>query len=102
MLINAVRSSLFNSWWLAKTWTNSTAPCLVAALEINGTTGPYLTGWIMVAICLVMTWFATEKRRRQNFERFFYTHHLAIPFFLLWQLHGVSGTARCPMSASYC
>ncbi|GAA6004014.1 uncharacterized protein JCM10292_005838 [Rhodotorula paludigena] len=84
-----VISHLFNSWWLAKTWTNSTAPCLVAALEINGTTGPYLTGWIMVAICLVMAWFATEKRRRKNFERFFYTHHLAIPFFLLWQLHGM-------------
>ena len=34
-----------------------------------------------------MIWFALEKRRRANFERFWYSHHLFILFFALWQLH---------------
>jgi NADPH oxidase len=40
----------------------------------------------------VMVYFAIEKRRRApngGFERFWYTHHLFIPFFILWQLHGM-------------
>jgi NADPH oxidase 2 len=40
-------------------------------------------------ICL-MTIFATslEKPRRANFERFWYTHHLFIVFFVFWSVHG--------------
>lgn len=40
----------------------------------------------MTIILLVMVWFAMEKRRRKNFERFWYLHHLFIPFFILWQV----------------
>jgi NADPH oxidase 2 len=34
-------------------------------------------------------WYAMEKKRRANFERFWYTHHLFIVFFINWQLHGM-------------
>jgi hypothetical protein len=46
----------------------------------------------MTAALAVMVWFAVEKRRRQpkgGFEKFWYTHHLFIVFFLCWQLHGM-------------
>jgi NADPH oxidase len=36
-----------------------------------------------------MVWFALEKNRRANFEKFWYSHHLFIIFFILWQLHGM-------------
>ncbi|KAJ7621000.1 FAD-binding domain-containing protein [Roridomyces roridus] len=61
-------------------------------ISANFTIGPLITGWLMW-ICLgVMVWFAAKKRRTGptgNFERFWYTHHLFIPFFILWQLHGM-------------
>ena len=51
--------------------------------------GPALTGWIMTACLFTMVWFAMEKRRRANFERFWYSHHLFLVFFINWQLHGM-------------
>ncbi|KAJ7653160.1 NADPH oxidase [Mycena polygramma] len=61
-------------------------------LSANFTIGPLITGWLMW-ICLgTMVYFAMEKRRGAKgggFERFWYTHHLFIPFFVLWQLHGM-------------
>jgi NADPH oxidase len=45
--------------------------------------------WIALG---VMVYYAMEKRRRTpngGFEKFWYTHHLFIPFFILWQLHGM-------------
>jgi len=61
----------------------------VIFLLTNFATGPGITGWLMW-ICLgVMVFFAMEKRRRVNFEKFWYTHHLFIAFFVLWQLHGM-------------
>ncbi|KZT00716.1 NADPH oxidase [Laetiporus sulphureus 93-53] len=58
-------------------------------LLANFTTGPGVTGWIMTAALGIMVWYAMEKRRRANFERFWYSHHLFIVFFLNWQLHGM-------------
>ncbi len=55
----------------------------------NFISGPLLTGWIMTAALGVMVWYAMEKRRRANFEKFWYTHHLFIVFFINWQLHGM-------------
>ncbi|KAG7445186.1 NADPH oxidase [Guyanagaster necrorhizus] len=55
----------------------------------NVVTGPGLTGWIMTIALGIMVWYAMEKRRRANFERFWYTHHLFIVFFINWQLHGM-------------
>lgn len=62
---------------------------IVAFLAANFATGPGATGWIMTVCLGVMILFATEKRRRSNFERFWYSHHLFIPFFICWQLHGM-------------
>lgn len=44
----------------------------------NFWTGPGLTGWIMTIILWAMIWFAMEKRKRANFERFWYTHHVRL------------------------
>ncbi|EIW68732.1 hypothetical protein TREMEDRAFT_32037 [Tremella mesenterica DSM 1558] len=62
---------------------------VVGFLEYNFWTGPGLTGWIMWAALGTMVWFAIEKRRRAHFERFWYSHHLFVVFFLGWQLHGM-------------
>lgn len=61
----------------------------VAFLAANFATGPGITGWIMTACLGVMVFFAIEKRRRAHFERFWYSHHLFIIFFVCWQLHGM-------------
>ena len=64
----------------------------VQFLILNFATGTGITGWIMTAALSTMVWFAVEKRRRQpkgGFEKFWYTHHLFIVFFLCWQLHGM-------------
>lgn len=63
----------------------------IVFLEANFVSGPGITGWIMTAALGVMVWFAWEKRRRTpgNFEKFWYTHHLFIVFFICWQLHGM-------------
>lgn len=67
----------------------TTGQRIVVFLEANFTTGPGATGWFMT-ICLgIMVWFAMEKRRRANFEKFWYSHHLFVFFFLAWQLHGM-------------
>ena len=61
----------------------------VAFLNANFATGPGVTGWIMTASLGIIVFFAAEKRRRANFERFWYSHHLFIVFFICWQLHGM-------------
>ncbi|KAJ7584892.1 NADPH oxidase isoform 2 [Mycena floridula] len=51
--------------------------------------GPAVTGWIMWIALGAMAWTARESKRRENFERFWYTHHLFIVFFINWQFHGM-------------
>ena len=58
-------------------------------IAANFLTGPGLTGWIMWLALGIMVWYAMEKRRRAHFERFWYSHHLFIVFFINWQLHGM-------------
>lgn len=69
--------------------STTTLGSLVHAILCNVSTGPFLTGWLMLALLVVMALFAAEKRRRAHFERFQFTHLLFLPFFALWQLHGV-------------
>jgi len=57
--------------------------------QANFATGPGVTGWLMTIILFVIVFFSTEKSRRANFEKFWYTHHLFVVFFILWQLHGM-------------
>ncbi|GAA6056169.1 hypothetical protein JCM3770_004241 [Rhodotorula araucariae] len=92
---------MLNSWWLAATMTAATGECLLEALMINVSTGPFITGWIMLVFLVVLAWFGAEKRRRKHFERFFYSHHLWIPFFFLWQLHGMFCMVK-PDAAPFC
>jgi len=60
-----------------------------AFFAINFTTGPGVTGWIMTAALFIIVFFAREKKRRENFERFWYSHHMFIVYFICWQLHGM-------------
>ncbi|KAF8574915.1 NADPH oxidase B [Ramaria rubella] len=67
----------------------TTGQLVVAFLGANFATGPGITGWIMTVCLGIMVFFAIEKRRQTHFERFWYSHHLFIPFFVCWQLHGM-------------
>ncbi|KAF2099962.1 ferric reductase like transmembrane component [Rhizodiscina lignyota] len=57
---------------------------IVANLE----TGPGWSGYIMLISLTAMVFTSMEKPRRANFERFWYTHHLFIVFFVFWSVHG--------------
>lgn len=74
---------------IADPQAKTTGQRIVAFLSANFLTGPGATGWIMTTCLAIMVWFAMEKRRRAHFERFWYSHHLFIPFFVCWQLHGM-------------
>ncbi|TFK52979.1 NADPH oxidase isoform 2 [Heliocybe sulcata] len=79
----------FTKLALADTDAKTTGQRIVAFILANFATGPGATGWIMTAALYTMIWFAMEKRRRAHFERFWYSHHLFIIFFICWQLHGM-------------
>jgi NADPH oxidase len=77
---------------LGLTMTHKIGPLLVIFISANFATGPGATGWIMTVALGIIVWYALEKKRRQpngGFERFWYTHHLFIVFFICWQLHGM-------------
>ncbi|KAF7986117.1 hypothetical protein HWV62_41557 [Athelia sp. TMB] len=84
-----IAAHMVNFYRLAMTDHASTGDRIVAFLAANFATGPGATGWAMTACLAVMVFFAMEKRRRARFEVFWYTHHLFIMFFLLWQFHGM-------------
>ena len=60
-------------------------------LLANFATGPGWTGYVMLFALMAIVATSIEKRRRANFERFWYTHHLFIIFFFFWSFHGVFG-----------
>ncbi|CAK7265102.1 hypothetical protein SEPCBS119000_001333 [Sporothrix epigloea] len=57
-------------------------------LLANFASGPGWTGYIMLIALMGMVITSVEKRRRANYERFWYTHHLFVIFFLFWSIHG--------------
>ncbi|CAG8551451.1 2378_t:CDS:2, partial [Dentiscutata heterogama] len=61
---------------------------IVMWLELNFLTGPGATGYVMLIALFLMVFTATEKARRRHFNRFWYLHHLFIPFFGAWSFHG--------------
>jgi NADPH oxidase len=77
-------------------------------ITANFIIGPLITGWLMWVCLGVMVFFAVGKRRSAKnggFEKFWYTHHLFIPFFVLWQLHGMFCMIqpdRADASGSFC
>ncbi|KAH7378834.1 ferric reductase NAD binding domain-containing protein [Pyrenochaeta sp. MPI-SDFR-AT-0127] len=54
----------------------------------NLATGPGWSGYVMLVALMAIALTAAEKARRANFERFWYTHHLFIVFFIFWSIHG--------------
>jgi len=74
---------------MADATATNTTQRITAFLELNFTTGPGVTGWIMTTCLFVIVYFAGEKRRRAHFEWFWYSHHLFVVFFVSWQLHGM-------------
>jgi hypothetical protein len=61
----------------------------VGFLRAGFLTGPTWTGWIMLISLMAMVFTSLESPRRKNFERFWYTHHLFIVFFVFWSMHGI-------------
>jgi len=57
-------------------------------LAANFLTGPGWTGYVMLLVLMLIALTAAEKPRRAQFERFWYTHHLFIVFFMMWSIHG--------------
>lgn len=57
-------------------------------LLANLASGPGWTGYIMLIALTGMVITSVEKTRRANYERFWYTHHLFVVFFLFWSFHG--------------
>ncbi|KAF2444274.1 hypothetical protein P171DRAFT_361244 [Karstenula rhodostoma CBS 690.94] len=60
----------------------------IGFLLANLATGPGWSGYVMLIALSAMAWTAAEKPRRAQFERFWYTHHLFIIFFVFWSIHG--------------
>ncbi|KJA25251.1 hypothetical protein HYPSUDRAFT_53163 [Hypholoma sublateritium FD-334 SS-4] len=84
-----IAAHMVNFYKLALIASTTTGGRVVAFLGANFLTGPGATGWIMTAALGIMVYFAREKQRRAHFERFWYSHHLFIVFFICWQLHGM-------------
>ncbi|RDA82698.1 hypothetical protein CP532_3921 [Ophiocordyceps camponoti-leonardi (nom. inval.)] len=57
-------------------------------LVANFGSGPGWTGYVMLIALMGMVATSVEKPRRANYERFWYTHHFFIIFFLFWSFHG--------------
>lgn len=74
---------------MANTSATTTGQRILTFLGANFTTGPGITGWIMTASLAIIVIFAREKVRKANFERFWYSHHLFLVFFINWQFHGM-------------
>ncbi|KAF1808475.1 hypothetical protein P152DRAFT_477263 [Eremomyces bilateralis CBS 781.70] len=54
----------------------------------NFKTGPGWSGYILIIVLTAIVATSREKPRRANYERFWYTHHLFILFFVFWSIHG--------------
>ncbi|KAI9222304.1 ferric reductase NAD binding domain-containing protein [Blastocladiella britannica] len=59
---------------------------------------PGWTGWLLLLASVIMVLTSTSKRRKANFERFWYTHHLYISVVILMLLHGSAAMMAPPSS----
>ncbi|MCJ1471495.1 hypothetical protein MMC13_000134 [Lambiella insularis] len=57
-------------------------------LLANFKTGPGWSGYVMLFALMAIVFTSIGKIRRANYERFWYTHHLMIVFFVFWSIHG--------------
>ncbi|KAI1295280.1 ferric reductase NAD binding domain-containing protein [Xylaria venustula] len=70
-------------------------------LAANLASGPGWTGYIMLVALMGMVFTSVEKPRRANYERFWYTHHMFIVFFIFWAIHGAFCMIQ-PDTAPFC
>ncbi|KAI0398031.1 ferric reductase NAD binding domain-containing protein [Xylariaceae sp. FL0594] len=70
-------------------------------LAANFASGPGWTGYIMLVALMGMVVTSIEKNRRANYERFWYTHHMFIVFFVFWAAHGAFCMIQ-PDTAPFC
>ncbi|CAF9920149.1 MAG: hypothetical protein HETSPECPRED_004176 [Heterodermia speciosa] len=54
----------------------------------NFVTGPGWSGYVMLTCLMLMVATSIQRFKSKNFERFWYTHHLFIVFFIFWSVHG--------------
>ncbi|KAL9012526.1 MAG: hypothetical protein Q9173_002719 [Seirophora scorigena] len=54
----------------------------------NVATGPGWSGYVMLTVLMVMLVTSLERFKTKNHERFWYSHHLFVIFFLFWSVHG--------------
>ncbi|KAL8825060.1 MAG: hypothetical protein Q9191_004647 [Dirinaria sp. TL-2023a] len=54
----------------------------------NFVTGPGWSGYVMLTALMLIALTSIQKFKGKNFERFWYTHHLFIVFFVFWSVHG--------------
>jgi hypothetical protein len=57
-------------------------------LLINFYTGPGWSGYVMLFVLMAIVATSLNRFKRANFERFWYTHHLFVVFFIFWSVHG--------------
>ncbi|KAF2814222.1 uncharacterized protein BDZ99DRAFT_379956 [Mytilinidion resinicola] len=57
-------------------------------IKLNFMTGPGWSGYVLIITLMLIAWTAMEKQKKANFERFWYTHHLFVVFFIFWSIHG--------------
>jgi NADPH oxidase len=57
-------------------------------ISANFATGPGWSGYIMLTVLMLIVATSIDRPRKHNFERFWYTHHLFIIFFVFWSVHG--------------
>lgn len=70
-------------------------------LAANLSSGPGWSGYIMLVALMGMVLTSVEKPRRANYERFWYTHHMFIVFFVFWAIHGAFCMIQ-PDTAPFC
>jgi NADPH oxidase 2 len=70
-------------------------------LLANFVSGPGWSGYVMLTALMLMVVTSLEKFRRANFERFWYTHHLFVIFFVFWSVHGAFCMIK-PDAAPFC
>ena len=54
----------------------------------NFVTGPGWSGYVMLTCLMLMLATSLQRFKTKNFERFWYTHHLFVVFFIFWSIHG--------------
>lgn len=58
-------------------------------LLVNFTTGPGVTGYVMLIALTAMVVTSLDSFKNANYERFWYTHHLFLVFFFAMAPHGI-------------